>query len=97
MSTKSLLVFVEQLLVLKSRFVVLTELILFSHTNSFNSQSSVKKFVENTNDVLDRMKLIACDVEAVPAGRSAFRMRNLFLSCMSDLATSIAPICDNFS
>jgi thiamine monophosphate synthase len=43
------------------------------------------------------MKLIAGDVETVPAGRSAFRMKNLFQSCMSDLAASIEPICRNFS
>lgn len=46
--------------------------------------------------MLDRIKLIAGDVDEVPAGRSAFRMKGVFQSSMSNLAASIEPICANF-
>lgn len=56
----------------------------------------MRTFVEHTNDVLDRIKLIAGDVEAVPAGRSAFRMKTIFQTAISNLAASIEPICRDF-
>ncbi|KAL3795128.1 hypothetical protein HJC23_007356 [Cyclotella cryptica] len=65
-------------------------------TARFN-ESSVKSFVEETNDVLDRMKLIAGDIDAVPTGRSAFRMKSIFDVAMQDLATSIEPIALDFT
>ncbi|KAL7529808.1 hypothetical protein ACHAXR_004427, partial [Thalassiosira sp. AJA248-18] len=59
-------------------------------------KSSAKTFVENTNDVLDQMKLLAADVDDVPTGRSAFRMKSLFESAIRDLSTMIDPIARDF-
>ena len=64
-------------------------------TASF-SQSSVKAFVENTKDLLDRVKLIAGDIEDVPTGRSGLRMKSVFQTAMSNLSASIEPISLNF-
>lgn len=59
-------------------------------------EASVKTFVEHTNDVLDRIKLIAGDIEEVPSGRSGFRMKSAFQTAMSNLSRSIEPISLNF-
>ena len=59
-------------------------------------EASVKTFVEHTNDVLDRIKLIAGDVEEVPSGRSGFRMKSAFQNAMSNLSRSIEPISLSF-
>mmetsp|Transcript_14818 Transcript_14818/g.32186 ORF Transcript_14818/g.32186 Transcript_14818/m.32186 type:complete len:794 (-) Transcript_14818:1105-3486(-) len=59
-------------------------------------KSSVKTFVENTNDLLDQMKLLAADVDNVPTGRSAFRMKSLFETAMRELASKIDPIAKDF-
>lgn len=58
--------------------------------------SSVRSYVESTNDVLDQMKLLAADVDDVPTGRSAFRMKSSFEHAMRDLATKIDPIARDF-
>ena len=42
------------------------------------------------------MKLLASDVDDVPSGRSAFRMKNQFENKMRDLEKSIQPLADQF-
>ena len=59
-------------------------------------ESSVKTFVENTNDLLDQMKLLAADVDNVPTGRMAFRLKTIFETAMRELATKIDPIAQDF-
>ncbi|KAL7554660.1 hypothetical protein ACHAWF_018144, partial [Thalassiosira exigua] len=58
--------------------------------------SAVRTFVENTNDVLDQMKLLAGDVDDVPTGRSAFRMKSTFEHLMRDVSKKIDPIAGDF-
>ena len=59
-------------------------------------KTSVKSFVENTQDMLDQMKLLAADADDVPTGRSAFRMKSLFETAMRDLASQVEPIAGQF-
>ena len=59
-------------------------------------KSSVKTFVENSNDLLDQIKLLAGDVEDVPSGRGAYRMKTLFESSMKDLSKHVDPIAKDF-
>jgi hypothetical protein len=62
----------------------------------FYSKSYAKTFMENTNDLLDRLKLLATDSANVPTGRSAYRMKSQFERKMKKLDKKIHPIADNF-
>ena len=42
------------------------------------------------------MKLIAADIDDVPTGRSAFRIKSVFELAMRDLATAIQPVALDF-
>jgi hypothetical protein len=42
------------------------------------------------------MKLIASDINEVPAGRSGFRMKSVFNTAMENLEASIQPIAQTF-
>jgi len=58
-------------------------------------KSSVKAFVENTNDLLDQMKLVAGDVEDAP-GRGGAKLKKLFERTMNDMTAQVNPIAKDF-
>jgi len=58
-------------------------------------KSSVKAFVENTNDLLDQMKLVAGDVEDAP-GRGGAKLKKLFERTMNDMTLQVNPIGKDF-
>ncbi|GAX13628.1 hypothetical protein FisN_14Lh361 [Fistulifera solaris] len=59
-------------------------------------KSHSKTFVENTNDLLDRMKLLTTDGKENSSGRSAQRMKLAFESEMRKMDPKIAAIAHNF-
>ena len=62
----------------------------------FCSKTHAKSFVENTNDLLDHMKLLATDASNVPSARGAFRMKSTFETEVKNLDPKIQPIANNF-
>jgi hypothetical protein len=61
-----------------------------------HSKSHAKNYVENANDLLDRMKLLASDAGEVPSTRSANRLKSAFEMEMRKLEQSIDPIAEDF-
>ena len=55
----------------------------------------MKAFVENANDLLDQMKLVAGDVEDAP-GRGGAKLKKLFERTMNDMAAQVDPIAKDF-
>lgn len=79
-------------LLLKSHYVVISQACMFVCC----SKSHSKTFVENTNDLLDRMKLLTTDGSDNSTGKSAQRMKSNFESEMKKLNPKIQAIADNF-
>lgn len=52
--------------------------------------------MEHTNDILDRMKLLATDASIVPTGRGAYKMKSQFDAEMKSLEKKVKPIADKF-
>ena len=57
--------------------------------------SFAKTFVENSNDLLDRMNLLASDAD-VPTGRSAYRSKSIFEAEVETLEQKFNPIAKDF-
>jgi hypothetical protein len=55
-----------------------------------------KNFVNNTSDMLDRVKLLATDAANVPSGRSSIRCMKSFEAEVNTLVEKIQPIVDHF-
>jgi hypothetical protein len=55
-----------------------------------------KNFVNNTSDMLDRVKLLATDAANVPSGRSSIRCMPSFEAEVNTLVEKIQPIVDHF-
>ncbi|KAL7460700.1 hypothetical protein ACHAXS_001143 [Conticribra weissflogii] len=59
-------------------------------------EAHTKSFIENTNDLVDRLKLLATNVADVPTGRSAYKTKSIYQSEMRVLKCKVEPIAENF-
>ena len=70
----------------------------FVHSTTANlSAFFAANFVEQTNDLLDRVKLLATDSKEAPTGRVAYKLKTMFDAEMRKLSPSVAPIAATFS